>query len=383
MSKPQPMPAQRQSYVKWPVRTLAGLLLLVAGVAASGCGASRDYLVVIDTSGSMARDRLLEQVKGGVKRLLDETIRDGDSVALFTFDEQLEPRGVYAIGDKDARVALLKTVEGLTPLPKNTDMVALILHLRAASRAAEKKGREQVIVVLSDGEDAPDPRAKSRPRLDIGRFRAGKAFPVQAKYIYYVSLRNQENARVIEGLEKAIGGRVTSVKVAQAKDGSAAAGGAVSAVSSIGGDLRQQEITKFALAYWPYLAAVLGLCLLLLLALIVRGRYRRANHPEGFLLYYEDGIQSPMKSVFRLDRIQSNQFVLGGRTGADFRVRGLGITDLIPFSSRREKDRCRLKPAGGSAAQVQPLVQKDAGFYQFGDRFKIGSYIFEYSETQE
>ena len=353
-------------------------------LAAAACGgSSRDYLIVVDTSGSMAKDKLLEQVKGGVRRLLDETVRTGDTVALYTFDEELQSKGSFEIGDADSRGRLMKSVEALAPLPKNTDMVMLVLRLRDASRAAEKRGREQVVVILTDGEDAPDPRARSRPRLDIGRFRSEQRFPVQEKYIYYVALRNQKNAKVLEGLEHGVGGRTVSVLVKPGKDGVPGADGAVEAVGRIGGDLREREIVKIVLAYWPYAAAAAGLALLVWLIMALMGRYRRANQPEGYLLYYEEGIQAPMKATLRLDRIRSNRFAIGARSGADFRVRGLGSGEVVTFSSKKEKDRCRLKPSGGSAPHVQSLAQKEAGFYQFGDRFKIGNFVFEYSETQE
>ncbi len=342
------------------------------GVAGIGGPSGRDFLIVVDTSGSMARDKLLEQVKVGVRRLLDETARKNDSVTLYSFDEDLEARGSFTLSEPDSRARLMQSVEALSVQPRNTDMVKLILRLRDISRQSQRKDRDQVIVILSDGEDAPDPRGRSRPRLDLAKFRSPEKFPVQEKYIYYVALRNQQTAGMVAGLEGAVGGKVKPI----------GKGGPDEVAGAIGTDLSIQALWKLFLTYWPYLAGLVGLILVVLLALFFLARYRRANQPEGFLMFYEDGVQSPMKSALRLDRIQSNRFVIGARTGADFRVRGLGSNDLFAFRCRREKDRCRLQPTGPTGAKVQPLVQKEKGFFQFGDRFKIGNFVFEYTETQ-
>lgn len=372
-------------------RTLPALGLLLGTLFLTQCGGPpKTYLLVIDTSGSMGgKGQLIEAVKGSYNELLDESIRKGDRVVLMTFNDWLQQQGDFEIKSEQDIQRAIQAVYKIKARRRNTDMLGMIYSLEKISARLEKDGRQQVIVIFSDGQDAPGPAKSRRRKISLDAYKSEEPGPVTDKYVYYISLANIKNSGITGHLQRKLRprGGVRNValdrKRARGKKG---AGG----IDRVIGDIDRRETEGFKARgialfkkYWIYGAGVLGALLLALLGFIGFGAFINRNKPQGFILYYEDGVNYPNKLAYRLDRLQHPKITLGSRYGVNLRVRQLGLPQDFNFRFVKGKAENFLKPVGGSSSLIQFLQQKRQGMVSLGDKFKIGNFVFEYSDHKE
>ncbi|GGX73285.1 vWA domain-containing protein [Streptomyces hiroshimensis] len=109
-----------------------------------------DYVVLVDTSGSMANGGRYDTVRSTLRPFLD-SLSSRDHVALMTFDSHPEPRYIGSAGNTDAIVSRLPS----SPNPEgDTDIGAA---LDSALRELERPGAAEIasVVLLTDGEHRP------------------------------------------------------------------------------------------------------------------------------------------------------------------------------------------------------------------------------------
>lgn len=98
--------------------------------------------ILLDTTGSMAE--ALPRVKNSVVKLIDE-LDEGDSVGIFTFDQQLVVRQEFT-GDKSAaKRAVLRT--------RAAGQTALFDAMSQASQELSKRPGKKVLILFTDGDD--------------------------------------------------------------------------------------------------------------------------------------------------------------------------------------------------------------------------------------
>ena len=404
------------------------ILLILMGMVYAGCERSlppNTFLLVMDTSGSMGgKDKLIEDVKASVDEILEKSIKSGDKVCVYTFDEELEKLAEKTIESDEDKKELKSVLEGVSVRKKNTDIAYMLAGLQEESKRLEEEGVEQVIIVLSDGKDAPDP-GKARKKVALDEYKSEKPGPVTGKNIYYVSLTDAQNDETIKDVKKRFPtGKVKTYKTDKSAsagsgksgasagsgegaggdggtssgsgtDGSTSSGDGSGAggdtkksrtpgfMSDLLGDIEQNRWWEFVKTYWPYGLALLLLLLLLLLIYILMRNYRIKNKLKGYLYYYEDGISFPNKSVYNLNRLNSNKLKVGSRSGVSLRIKDLGIPQDFNFVGKKVKNDTFLKPVGKTSSLIQIGGEGNKEKLTFGDTFKIGNYIFEYSEERE
>jgi Ca-activated chloride channel family protein len=98
--------------------------------------------ILLDTTGSMAE--ALPRVKNSIVKLLDE-LGPQDSVAVYTFDQQLAVRQDFTTDKLAAKRAILRTrAEGVT---------ALFDALSQAAHELSKRPGKKALILFTDGED--------------------------------------------------------------------------------------------------------------------------------------------------------------------------------------------------------------------------------------
>lgn len=98
--------------------------------------------ILLDTTGSMAE--ALPRVKNSVVRLIDE-LDAQDSVAIFTFDQQLVVRQDFTNDKTSAKRAVLRT--------RAAGETALFDAMSEASQALAKRDGKKVLILFTDGDD--------------------------------------------------------------------------------------------------------------------------------------------------------------------------------------------------------------------------------------
>lgn len=376
-------------------KRIAAAALLCFGAVACGrgcsCGSERDYLLVIDTSGSMVSHDTIDRVKQGMPEFLN-SVDEGDSVTVVNFDAR--PKiGARVVIESDAdRKRVVDQVAQLKASGAWTDMGAMVELLRAQTKSAASAGRESVVVVMSDGKDDPPPGAR-RDRLDLNRLRDPDADGLSAPYIYYISLGKIQDPALERSL-RTIAPDARTIRANQAdRRGGAASGAAASDPAAQAADQvgLTEVVEQHEGAWWRRLLSALGpykwiiliaLAALLVLILLVWLIWKLLTRSRfaGNLVYYEAEVGQPLKNDFDLNRLSRNRMTIGSKLGADLRVRSSGLPQNVLLKGRRSGGESYLVPGESDRSFFQFLSQKKEGLISTGDRFRLGNYIFEYTD---
>ena len=156
-----------------------------------------DYVIVVDTSGSMLQDNRYAKVKTAIRSLL-KTLKDDDRVSLVTFDKLAELRFRGAIG-RD-RLAALRSLP-TSPQGQLTDIGA---GLAAGIGELESAKAKEVgaIVLITDGQldTAPDSvyRTVDSPGWAQLRSRADKVSERHRIASYAIALESSADAALLK-----------------------------------------------------------------------------------------------------------------------------------------------------------------------------------------
>jgi hypothetical protein len=109
-----------------------------------------DYVVLVDTSGSMAADGKYDTVRSTLRPFLGG-LSPKDHVALITFDSTPEPRYIGSAGDPDAIMARLPD----SPDPAGETDIGAALDSAVSELERDDASEVASVVLLTDGEHHP------------------------------------------------------------------------------------------------------------------------------------------------------------------------------------------------------------------------------------
>lgn len=353
------------------------VVLALALSVMAACGEKRHYLLAVDTSGSMADTRdTIGRVKASIPRLM-ETVNKGDSVTLLSFDENVAVGRTWTIRSNDDKRQPENEIKAFAAKGAWTDLSRMVQALRDKTKELEKEGGKIIIIVLTDGKDDPAPGTR-KEHIDIQSLKDPNA-PVKDYFIYYVSLGALADPVLQKRLET-IAPNVTTIQAPDVKPGQSAAES--TGMNRVLSDLRQKSWFDTFKKYGPIAALIIGGILLILGIILLIRRFLNRNKVAGDLLYYEDGINSPNKTPYNLDRLHSPSVTIGPKPGVNLRIKQLGLLQEFKFRALKIGGKNFLKPVS-NANLIQFLQQKNPGKVSSGDLFKIGNYKFEYNDGQE
>lgn len=367
-------------------------IMSLALFAFANCGSNKDYLVVVDTSGSMQEKNTFKRVKDSMPKLLD-ALKKGDTVTVMRFDTEVQAGSTIKItGDAD-RAAITKEIESMKAQGSYTDMAKMLLAVREKVKAMKDEGKTAHIVVLSDGLDDPRPEGgKKRGSVDIGKYRDQEGGPVQDAFIYYISLGDISNPALEEQLKKL--SPQTKTYLAGNRAGDAGKPGSVGkdgkpvqatpeqAMAEVGSDVSKNDWLSYVKKYWIYAAGLVLLGLLIYLAILLFRKLAEGESLYGTILYYPEGIQFPNKNTFTLDKVGKAAVTIGARQGNRLRIKDLGTNEVFSFKGKKVGPNLCLKPLGKSARNIQFLSQRQQGLVSPGDRFRLGDYSFIFNDEE-
>ncbi|MCB1172067.1 MAG: VWA domain-containing protein [Leptospiraceae bacterium] len=377
------------------------LISLVLALLVLQCQQGNDYLLVIDTSGSMAFDVDSEGVPGagGTLNLIQSDIQDfvkkmnkGDSLTLITFDDTVH-RGPRILIQKDAdREAVIHQVQQLEAQGRYTDMGSMLSMLKAISSSQKEQGRQQYIIVMSDGKDDPPPAAAKRQPLELRDYSespqgVNPAIPyVDRSYVYYVSLGKMQDPELVDALSE-----ITDQEVQVVQPGNTAANdssgdpsdagsqnGAGSGLTDVHSKIEKNDLAA-RLRYWSlWIVAVIAGILLFLLLWWLWSLFRNRHTPQGSLVYYDETMGPNMKETRELDKLSRARFSIGSKSGVDVKIRDLGIKSLFLRAGRQEGRNVLLVWDKKNVGLFQFRKQARQGMISSGDEFKLGNCIIKY-----
>lgn len=417
------------------LKNLSRLLLAAAflsGTVACGlAGTGKDYVLVIDTSGSMAYRSAddaskIDKVKKSMEAFL-RSVDNGDTVTLMNFDTETYRVGSFTINGDEDRAGVVAAVDGLTAKGRHTFMKGMVGSVREEVERLEGQGRNVFVVIMSDGRDDP-PKDQKEQRLDLEQLKdpsETRARPVENAYIYYVSLGKLKDPALEAKLEE-LSPAVKTVEPAKekpakpanpeqaaesvqgdaaARDSAEHAGDAATestgdaatgeskdesataadelGLTEIAEDVDEVETRSFRVRLYPLLRIVLAVLFGIVVLFVLLRKWLKGPPVEGAFTYYEADVGQPVKSSYDLNKLDKNKMTIGSKLGADLKIRQMGLPNNVALKAKKVKGEALLKPAGKDGAHFKFLKQKEDGLISRGDSFRLGNYIFEYNDGGE
>ncbi len=344
--------------VKW----VGGLLIMAFLLSCSG---PRDYIICIDTSGSMSSGkRMIEKVKARLGDFVED-IKLGDSVTLVGFDTNSRVYRTYSIHDQATLQKLSAKIRSLRARGAYTDMQAMLSTLVKLSKKLQAPDRHLLVVIMSDGIDDPPPWKKKDSAVELQYLRKNSWFGYWGEpYIYYISLSKVQDTKLIKNI-----GRLSRQSKSITDSESAGLG-------EVKEDAQSQDTYRQFLAVFSLLISIF------LVACVTLGirRFLQRHKLNGTLVYYDADIGRSLSDTIDLSKLKAHSMFLGRKPGAKPKIRGFGLKQNVSLKAKVYKGSLHLKPKKKEETLFSYDHQKRKGLIGPGEKFKVGNFIFEYKK---
>ena len=326
------------------------------------CSRPQDYILVIDTSGSMSvGERVIEKIKANIGDFIDD-LDEGETITLMGFDSNPRFYRTYKIQKDADRQRPARKVRSFKAHGAYTDMDAMLGSVSRVSKKLQVPGRQVVLVVMSDGKDDPPPW-KKRKNLRLEALEKSSWFwgLWEEPYIYYVSLGKLHDDKLRKNLTR------LAPRVRRIKDSKTAG------LQEVSADIEGELFSRTTLVV---LSSIL---LAALLALAVRWFFTR-HKLSGVLEYYDADVGPSLKESFRLTKLRAHRFALGPKSGAQLKIRDFSHRQNLTLRTRSYKNLPCLKPRKKEIElfNFKRSRFKNKALISPGDQFEVGNYVFEY-----
>lgn len=413
--------------------TPALLAFCLSGLIACG-GSARDYVLVVDTSGSMEvgteeRKSTMNKVRRSMQSFM-QSVNPGDTVTLLGFDAETRNLGTFSINSEADRAGPVNAVRDLEASGRHTFMKAMVSSVSETVRELEGRGRNVIVVIMSDGKDDPPP-GETDNRLALAEIQdttasAGNERLVDT-FIYYVSLgklkdpsleaelrKLSPDVKTIEKQSKPASQSNSGAKGAAASGtagdsgksmadangtqaegaGAGAAGEGDAAADAEGADADGDEIGLSEVAqdvadrsWYKQLKAIGTIAAPIIFGILfliwLWRKWQNRHKVNGTLTYYEADVGSPLKNNFDLAKTQKSAVAVGSKVGADLKVRQSGLPRNISLKAVHKSGEDFLKPASADEALFKFNTRQQDELISKGDSFRLGNYVFEYGDGEK
>jgi len=365
-------------YLKVTLHTMFLLLLSFILLRADDAIARerKDLILVLDTSLSMAGyggKNIFSTVKGSLNKFIEQ-LDDGDSMSFITFDEEVKLYPTVLVESKNDKDILKKYISMTEAKGKWTytyEMIAAVLK-KAQEMEQKDKGRQRVIVVLTDGIDDPPPGTKKKyfNMKDIASGYTGKDW-----FIYFVNLGQLKNnpkfAKVQKELSESVSKHTKVVDVAGKTPEKAIE---KELMRDVKADIEKERMNFFKSPYFYALLAVIALIVIILLL-------RRIMQVKitGRLVYWDISLMDPSVRSYDLTKHNARDLVVGHGSGCALNIRDINIPEPFRIFARREHGEVRIMLQAGKGYTLEFVKAEPHEYLVDGDIFKAGNYSFRYN----
>jgi len=344
-----------------------------SGVSAGG----KDMILVLDTSLSMVGKggggkNIFPKVKDSLGKFISK-LDEGDTLTVMTFDTRVTTYPTVKItGDNDKNIVkqYVSLVEAKGQWTYTMKMMKTVFE-KAQELEQRQAGRQQVIVVLTDGLDDPPPALRGET---FNLKKVSSAYTGKEWFIYLVNFgelkKNKRIAQVASDLKKI----TPNTKVISGDKGprQAIETDLQRDVERSVGERQQARRSFFAS---PWFIAILVI-VVLLVVLFFFNRYSKIK-VTGSLEYYNHALLDPYVENYNMTN-QHLREVLIGTTGCNLNIRDLEVNGPVKIRAERQKGKIVVElytPEG----VVPEFVNRDAGnLLEDGDKFILANYTFKF-----
>jgi len=354
-------------------------IIISAGLCyADGYAKSRDLVLVIDTSLSMAGyggKNIMPLVKQSLPKFIEQ-LDENDSFTLITFSTDVTIYPTVYIKHKSNKDILNKYISMVEASGKWTYTMAMINAAfdKAKQLQMEDPDREQVIIIITDAIDDPPPDARKYHYniKNIARQYSGSEW-----FVFFVNLGQIQKDSRLAKIQKEVKENISPyTKVIDAQE---------SVDKIIVKDLKKdidtmakiKEIHSRPLYMHPLFIIIVAIVLLIILFMVLR---RAAQlKVKGALEYWNNELLEPLIEKANLTAKNSRIITIGSDTHNMIRIHDLAIREPLMLKAIRKGKvvKCQLL----APENVVQFVNRDAGdILNDGDIFKVNNYTFKYYE---
>ena len=188
----------------------AALILFIAGPSffaqseADQDANRREFIVILDVSGSMKDDNKFNNVKDYLDReVIDSLLKNGDDFTLVLFGEGAREQFTRTINTNAERTALKADIRRLVPDDNYTDIGMAMEKAAEIIERPETAGTRRVILFITDGLNIPPPGSKyDGVNLSVDeRFKSlGERISQGAWFLYIIGIGGRTAAQDLAGL---------------------------------------------------------------------------------------------------------------------------------------------------------------------------------------
>ena len=339
----------------------AVVIFFVAAVALAQRKGAVDWIFLVDTSKSMRGGGGTRDIFADVKASIDTFVReanDGDSVAVYTFDRDVQLHSATVIGGT-ARDDLKTIVDGLKANGDRTHLgLAIQRGLERAASAKSDPARTRAVVLFTDGKE--DVRGIKDPvRIASNVERVGDS------YVFFVSLGDEHEAQLDEFARAT---KHTTVMRAPSRDDIRNVAEQIRATLPEPPPPKPQPAPVIASRPEPekkpgYRWLIL-LPILAAIAFFAWSHHRKNNQLEGELEILVPRVDS---AFVGLPRLAANEVVLSSILPID----ALGDSDARLFVRRRDGNKSVWISARGGSLRVNDIETPESELFD-ADTIQLG-----------
>jgi hypothetical protein len=347
-------------------------VLVISGVSVYANG-NKDLILVLDTSLSMAGKggggkNIFPSVKESLKHFV-EKLETGDSLTIMTFDSEVKTYPTIRINDKNDKDIINNYIGMIEAKGLWTHTMGMLKEVFARAHDLETKaqGRQQVIVILSDGLDDPPPSMKAE-RFNLKDVASG--YSDREWFIYLVDFGQlKQNKKIAQDLQS-----VASTKVISGEGGPA-----VAIEQNLQADVdrvaRERALANRPFFLKPWFIALVVIAIILIVLLLL---YRQSQIKAfGSLDYYNNTLLNPYLENYDMAR-QHLREILIGRAGANLVLRDFDPVVPVKIRAERVKGRMVMKLIVPEGVSAEFQNRESDGYLLAGDIFKVANYTFTF-----
>jgi len=340
-------------------------------------GDKKDYILVLDTSYSMAGSggkNIIEGVKTSLGSYIDK-MEKGDTLTFATFSDDVVFYPTVKVedkNDKDIVKKYLTMVQAKGSWTYTLEMIKKVLAKADELQRADKN-RQIVIVVMTDTLDDPPP-SKRFQKISIKD--VAKNYQGGDWFVYLISVGDVRGNDRIKNLAGDLSTTIPRTTIVNADDAGKGIADMDAAMKEALAKKSRDRVVN------TLIAIVVAILALVLLAAVWRFLYAKffSYSLTGYLEYrYSNSLYKDYER-FDMSKVGEKRMEIG--KGAQFRLNLRDYIDRTPVILQAKRFDKTVHPVVLEAlsAPVEFLNGKNTSYLVDGDGFKAGGYIFVYRE---
>lgn len=393
------------------LKTIPGafvFLTFLSGLFVLSCSGEKQYILVVDTSGSMAvavdedgksaanpenAKSTLERIKTDSREFVN-SLENGDQIEILKFDSKPEILSTVVIKSEEDRKKILETIDSLEAKGRHTDMQLMVNMLRDMN-LKNTSANQKIIIVLSDGKDDP-PASARKKTFDLNVVKKeqnenSESLNQSRYFIYYISLGKIKDPALTGKLEKLTTNKIKVISKTKSKGEQPGVSSNTDTVIEsnqnplvvVQDDVESNNLAK-QMKFWGLIVlAVMSALFFILVIMWLFFKLINRIKPAGAFKYYDKMMGEFSAETKSLEKLEKSTFTLGAKTGVDFKIRDLGVKS-VPLKSTKKSGNTRLLIKNKNDKNLFEFKKQSMpGYISTGDVFKLGNFIIEYVDGKE